>query len=185
MKLIRRPWIWFVRFRHRRGYGVHSPFAFDFINDVVYEKTPFYAYKALSHLHPWWVRWGGLYPLTCRRLLFRLGNYVHPHTMCILGDRPIEQAYLNQAVPAVQWVKDDPEFLFVAHEQMNKAHSFLSRMPEQGVMVLEGIHADSASRELWEQLKNAPHTGVTFDLYTYGILFFNPHLHKQHYIVNF
>ena len=44
---LKRPFIWLRRFRHRRGYGVHSPFAFDFITDVVYERTAYYKYKDL------------------------------------------------------------------------------------------------------------------------------------------
>ena len=35
---LKRGWVWLKRFRHRKGYGVHSPFAFDFITRVVYGK---------------------------------------------------------------------------------------------------------------------------------------------------
>ena len=118
MRLIRRPWVWFYRFRKRRGYGVHSPFAYSFLTSVVYERTAYYAYHDLNRLHPWWVRRGGLYPLTCRRLLFRLANYVHPQRICIMGDRPVERAYLTAAVPRAKWVEGDADFLFVAHEQL-------------------------------------------------------------------
>ena len=37
-KRIKKGWIWLKRFRHRKGYGVHSPFAFDFITRVIYGK---------------------------------------------------------------------------------------------------------------------------------------------------
>jgi len=37
-KVINRSWVWVKRFRHRKGYGVHSPFAFDFITRVIYGK---------------------------------------------------------------------------------------------------------------------------------------------------
>ena len=36
------------RFRYRCGYGVHSPFAFSLITDVIYEKMPYYAYDLLK-----------------------------------------------------------------------------------------------------------------------------------------
>ena len=42
---LKRPFIWLSRFRHRCGYGVHSPFAFNLITQVIYEYTPFYKYK--------------------------------------------------------------------------------------------------------------------------------------------
>ena len=37
---LKRGWVWLKRFRHRKGYGVHSPFAFDFITRVIYGKLP-------------------------------------------------------------------------------------------------------------------------------------------------
>lgn len=46
--LLKRPFIWLARFRHRCGYGVHSPFAFDLITNVIYERTPYYAYSSLE-----------------------------------------------------------------------------------------------------------------------------------------
>ena len=46
--LCKRPFIWLARFRHRCGYGVHSPFAFHLITGVIYEKTPYYKYAALQ-----------------------------------------------------------------------------------------------------------------------------------------
>lgn len=41
---------WIQRFRHSKGYGVHSPFAFDFITNVVYEKHWYYAFTDLEYL---------------------------------------------------------------------------------------------------------------------------------------
>ena len=37
---LKRPFIRLSRFRYRCGYGVHSPFAFSLITDVIYEKMP-------------------------------------------------------------------------------------------------------------------------------------------------
>ena len=45
---LKRPFIWLYRFRHRCGYGVHSPFAFNLITHVIYETTPYYKYKELA-----------------------------------------------------------------------------------------------------------------------------------------
>ncbi len=185
MKLIRHPWVWFLRFRHRRGYGVHSPFAFAFLSGVVYEHAAYYAYERLNKMHPWWVRWGGLYPLTCRRLLFRLANFAHPHTIRKLSGHPIERAYLAEAVPSAQWVSGVADLVFLPHESLSEAVSLVPQMPPCGMMVLEGIHANQASLECWQHLLSKPQVGVTFDLYTYGILFFDLNLTKQHYLVNF
>ena len=45
---LKRPFIWLYRFRHRCGYGVHSPFAFNLITHVIYETTPYYKYRELA-----------------------------------------------------------------------------------------------------------------------------------------
>ncbi len=35
-----RTFVWFIRFRHRKGYGVHSPFAFGYITRTIYAPLP-------------------------------------------------------------------------------------------------------------------------------------------------
>ena len=196
MKLIRRPWIWLSRFRQRRGYGVHSPFAFAFITGVVGERASYYAYAPLSHLHPWWVRWGKLYPMTCRRLLFRLANYAHPQTITTIGECPIERAYMKRAVPSAHWTETAKgaalknvctiaDFVFVTADKLVEAPAIAMHMRSSSMMVLEGIHRNASSLRLWHALQADQHTGITFDLYTYGVAFFDHARHKQHYLVNF
>ena len=102
MKLVRKPWIWVSRFRNRKGYGVHSPFAYSFIRGVVLETTPYYAYSELAQLHPWWVRWGRMYPLSCRQLLFRLANFAEPKTVVLLTEDEVAKKYVRAAVPRAE-----------------------------------------------------------------------------------
>ena len=185
MRLVRRPWIWLSRFRHRRGYGVHSPFAYTFIRDVALERSQYYAYDTLAKLHPWWVRWFGLYPLTCRRLLFRVANYVHPQAIRVIGGTDIENRYLQAAVPSATITDKAADFVYVSRNQQNEAQDIAASMPSNGVMVVEGIHADSKALNTWHQIQADDHTGISFDLYTYGIVFFDQSRHKQQYIVNF
>ncbi|BEG99800.1 class I SAM-dependent methyltransferase [Bacteroides sedimenti] len=45
---LNRIWIWLLRFRYRKGYGVHSPFAFDLITNVFYGEMPFYDFPFLK-----------------------------------------------------------------------------------------------------------------------------------------
>lgn len=43
---------YFRQAHHRGGYGIHSPYVFHWLNSVLYEKTPFYAFahlRALRH----------------------------------------------------------------------------------------------------------------------------------------
>lgn len=54
----------FQRFRHSRGFGVHSPFAFRFINEVLCEQLHYYDYDRL--------------PTAEMRLAYRLAAFLQP-----------------------------------------------------------------------------------------------------------
>ena len=41
------------------------------------------------------------------------------------------------------------------------------------------------NRKWWEQIVASESTGITFDLYDIGLVFFDKARYKQHYIVNF
>ena len=94
---------WFRRFRQRRGYGVHSPFAFEWITDVVYnQQAQYYAYAPLSQQHK---QWSGVLSIKDARLLFRMANHLRAKCILMVGqglDR--EKNYLQAARPSAQIV---------------------------------------------------------------------------------
>ena len=82
---LKRPFIWLYRFRHRCGYGVHSPFAFNLITHVIYESTAYYKYEELAKAQKQLElekdkRWK-YESKKVKRLLFRLVNYAQPETI--------------------------------------------------------------------------------------------------------
>ncbi len=186
--LLRRPWVWLRRIRHRRGYGIHSPFAYAFVRGVLLEPTPYYSYAPLSRMHTWPVRMLGLYPLTCRRLLFRLANYAHPHTYAIAGECPVERAYIRAAVPSATEVEagtGSVQLLFVGHSHAAAAREACRHMPADGMLIMEGIHHSEAARRTWQDIVDDTHATFTFDLYTYGIALFRPAHHMHRYTISF
>ena len=80
--MIHHPLIWLRRFRHRKGYGVHSPYAYNFLRDVIYESNHYYAYDEIEKK----VKgncWQRMVMRKRERLLFRLKNWC--------GERPFIQ----------------------------------------------------------------------------------------------
>ena len=77
IKAPRRTLRWLRRFRHRRGYGIHSPFAFGFVTGVVYEAGAYYAYAPLAQKWRGKLKGSPLRPKDLR-LLLRLANFQHP-----------------------------------------------------------------------------------------------------------
>ena len=133
MQKVTNPLIWLARFRHRKGYGVHSPFAFRFITDVIYESHPYYGYALLDRGLPLSMR------LRVRRglhLLLRIANHL----------QPCDEA--------------------------------LEHLGEHSVLLLDNLHLHR------DWFKSIPSV-VSFDLYDFGIAFFDKQYNKQYYKVNF
>lgn len=201
-----RPYIWFRRFRHRRGYGVHSPFAYDFIRQVIFQRASYYKYAELRVREREMARREGrqvLYEtLRVRRLLFRVVNYAHPATVVDFGTLSASALYLRAACVQADYMGASSlselfldagvpvDFLYL-HDYHHPAlveevlRVCLPRVTSVSVFVIEGIRYTRAMSSLWRRLCQLPEVAVTFDLYSLGILFFDHAKPKQDYIVNF
>lgn len=175
MQKVTNPIVWLARFRHRKGYGVHSPFAFRFITDVIYERHPYYAYGELDRALP--------LPMRLRRrrglhLLLRLANHLQPRTIVLPKDAWWEKRYLQggcrKASIHCQWPKEKVS-LCLLHEPSEEA---LQHIGEQSVLLLDNLHRH---REWFRSIPSV----VSFDLYDIGIAFFDKQYNKQYYKVNF
>lgn len=202
----KRPFIWLSRFRHRCGYGVHSPFAFDLITNVIYEKTPYYAYRTLAEeekrLPAVRRRRGRSESLKVKRLLFRLVNRTQPSAIIDAGRASSSSLYLQAARPGADYLyASDKSGLFLEQGvpvDFLYLHDFrnpdfveevfrvcLPRTTSQSVFVIEGIAYNKPMKRLWKRMQAEEGVGITFDLYDVGILFFDRTKIKQQYVVNF
>ena len=87
-------------------YGVHSPFAFSLITDVIYEKMPYYAYSSLKEEQKKRIRerWVDQRFSKVNRFLFRLVNRVQPDTIIEVGRPSSTALYLQSAKPSASYL---------------------------------------------------------------------------------
>lgn len=204
MRNLKQILIWLKRFRYRCGYGVHSPFAFDFITNVIYEKTPYYAYLDIENEAAGQARSvkEGSRSRCVNRLLFRLVNRVQPQTIIDGGKPGKTSSYLRAAKKAAEYIPlfsadiaelpsmSQADFLYINRPD---DLSFVERIFEYGVahaesntmIVIRGIYCSAEMKDFWKRAIANERVGITFDLYDIGILFFDRSKIKQHYIVNF
>lgn len=201
---LKRPFIWLSRFRYRCGYGVHSPFAFSLITDVIYEKMPYYAYHSLKKEQKKMIKEHGWSKGTQKvnRFLFRLVNRVQPSVIIEVGRPSITSLYLQSAKPSAEYLfasdlselfldADVPiDFLYLNDfrnpDLLNEVFQICARRTSvKSVFAIHGICYSKAMRSLWEELKVDGRVGITFDLYDVGLLFFDKTKIKQDYVVNF
>lgn len=203
---LKRPYIWIRRFRKRCGYGVHSPFAFDLITNVIYENTPYYAYRELATAR----KMAGKESPEMKtdslekvdRLLFRLVNRVQPNTIIEIGPYNVTSLYLKAGKTTANYfsfptlVRQDEmpvssvDFLYFNDyknpEWVEQSFDvWANHVQTNSLFVVNGIHYSKAMKSLWERLKSDDRVGITFDLYDVGLLFFDLSKIKQHYVVNF
>lgn len=174
MQKVTNPLIWLVRFRHRKGYGVHSPFAFRFITDVIYERHPYYAYKELDKVLPFSKRFRHRKGL---HLLLRLANHLQPSTITLPKDAWLEKRYLQSGCKSARILCGWPEqtSMCLLRKPDDEA---LQHLGEHSVLLLDNLHRHR------EWFKSIPSV-VSFDLYDFGIAFFDKQYNKQYYKVNF
>lgn len=175
MQKVTNPIVWLSRFRHRCGYGVHSPFAFRFITDVIYERHPYYAYRELDRELPLSMR---LRQRKGFHLLLRLANHLQPEIIVLPRDAWWEKRYLLSGCCSAniqcQWPVGEVSMCLL-REPSDEA---LNHLGQNSVLLLDNLHRH---RQWFRDLPSV----ISFDLYDLGIAFFDPQYNKQYYIVNF
>ena len=213
---------WLRRKRNSLGYGVQSPGDFYFVQHVLRETSPYYAYAALHRM----MRQISL-PDRCDevyRLLFRLANHVHPDVMIAVGSGPSaiamamacpqarcvaieraekrhdalhsllaeyphvelkngdEMALFRQVLPEVGTI----QLLHVAHTAYYRevVEAALPYVTPHTLFVIDDIRADKEKQAWWKSLRESRATGVSYDLGSMGLLFFDHSRYKETYWIN-
>lgn len=191
---IQRSLVWTRRFFHLGGNGVHSPFAYTFICEVIENTTPYYAYSDLR---------ADLKPLSLRqrkhaKLLFRLANWSQAQTTWL-------PATMQQYAPliargctrsTIHIYADASELApiaaapgasqFIIADLTTLPHELAqATLPEKSVIALFGIRRNTQARQRWQTIIHKQHGIISFDLYDLGLIVSRPTLNKQHYTVNY
>lgn len=134
---------WLARYRHSKGFGVHSPFAFRFITEVLGEKCPYYDYARLRDRR--------------QRLLYRIAVSLSPATYGVAGDA--DAAPVPMACPGAVLAAGTVDLLVAGCEAMPE--ELYPTLDGGGVVVVSGKNRplmDAAKARL-----DAIGHGMTFD----------------------
>ena len=176
----------------RGGHGVHSPFVFDLIATVIEERCYYYCYDSLGHER----KTRGIRDCFTERenqLFFRLANRFKPRTIYMTGsDLDLTRLYLTSHSTHVRCVEvydelDSDIDMIIWGRNVREIfdeeafEKILSHINDKSVMVVSGISTSRKSAEAWKRICASPRVTVTLDLYSLGIVFFNPKLHRKTY----
>lgn len=145
------------RMLHRRGFGIHSPWVYTLLRDVLFESLPYYTFAPLRQQFPGRTR----RQIAMDEQLFRLAHYASPVPVTIIG---------NVSPSTIEYIRQGAD---TSHHQ---AATAIER-----IIVVEDI---AANIDTWQQYIDDPAATATFDVEgRRGIAIYNPQLSKLHYKV--
>lgn len=242
--------------RHRQGFGIHSPYVFHLLNEVIFNKSQFYCYEQIESIrHQFKLNQQkikmndegqGHYEIRTvssivnqsvkspkdAQLLFRLINMNQSATILELGTAlGLTSLYLasaNSQASVVTMEADEQLCAFAKQlfeEQQKKNiqlicgkieqtlplyleeveqidfvffdanHTYeaimhyvtlcLPKIHSNTIFAIDDIHWSASMKKAWNELKKNSKVRLSIDLFSMGLLFFNPDLQKQDYVVAF
>ena len=103
---------WFKRWRSRKGFGIHSPYAFRFIKEVLAPDRS-YAYYAYSDIRKEVRQQNGCLPIDMALLVFRTVLELRPTSVCIRADNSFEllHSIVKKSGPNIQFTSGECDLL--------------------------------------------------------------------------
>lgn len=192
----------YYRFTAVNAHGLHSPFVFDFYNEVISPKKEFYFFK---RFRPLLTKYKNSISTENALFLYRWSVFYKPQSV-----------YLKKANLPVALALSTPSIskdlnVYALNDYSEKELNVLSSL---GVLVQEGANADmcffeqldtqslrniqqyscvvvfkphksKAKEGLWDEFCNSTHVSISIDLYQFGILLIDKNQAKQHFVVKF
>ena len=174
-----------VRFRHKRGYGVHSPFMFNLILNVIRDKEKQFTYPEILEQAD---------ILTSRerkvfRLLSRLIRYLKvKQVICLGSSAGILTEYLSEAYPEACIMANtsqpllQADFVYIGRNAKRYMSGNLD-FPDEEVypkyIVIADIYKHDLNGRLWSQYRDR--ATVSVDMMWYGLLFFDNRIQRGKY----
>lgn len=177
---------WVLRFRKRCGYGIHSPFAFQFVTGVVYEKGEYYAYRQLcKDCHS-----SRLLRIKDYKLLFRIANFQQASTFTVFPDKEadtfaFEALMLGKRMRYATYTGTGKvELIYAAENWESQFDKLISQLTEGGMLIVRNLRGRT-SRKAWKGFLMHQEAVVTFDLGDFGIVMNRSNLQHENYVINY
>ena len=190
----KRSMVFMRRFTHSRGFGIQSPSAYRFDREVINAHHPYHAYADLQHAFPHEDR----LTLKLARLYFRIAHATQARQWALCTHRnDVYRAFIEAGCRTTILVDGDEVgqvdklaaadvlVMTMEDDRWPMCEAFVSKAHECSMLIVEGIYASKRAKMRWRELVNDERTGVAFDLYNCGIIFFDHTKSKQVYIINF
>ena len=179
------------RFKGTSRHGLHSPFVYRLVDQVVYDfskKADYALVECTDKSRRAGVR------RKANRLLYRLVADYKPNNLALLGNVDgLTQQYLVKGCPRAElYISNIPRQLSVAIIATDEARNVIAyfndclpHVNEDTMLVFDSIYKNKAMRQAWQQIKDNPAVTVTVDLFWIGLVFFRKGQVREDFWIRF
>jgi hypothetical protein len=179
-----------------KGHGIHSPFVFKFIQEILNGKSPLTAIEnntpAVKQILDQ-IEAAVSAPLTPKNkiVIARLLQWLNPITTLVTGDKKQFDAETVMQANGTYEAVEKIDFVFIGEGQdgatiLQSVNRVMDKMHSNSWLILHGIHADSNMETVWNTLKEHSNIRLSIDLFTIGILFCRKEQKEQeHFIIRY
>lgn len=121
-------------------------------------------------------------------------------SLCEIAKDTFEQAYTNN-IRIVEGNIDDNLQAFIDNSPpidiafidanhryaptVSYFNTMLTKLHDQSCLIFDDIHWSEEMDKAWKEIRSHYRVSLSIDLYQMGLVFFNPDLRKQHYVLQF
>lgn len=166
----------------KNEHGVHSPFVFLLLTQGLYNRkiklpvADLSTYKGVNSKKS--------------RLLFKIVRYFSPKSILIVGDTTFEKEVMALANPKSTIDIESAIYNCIYFSSIGinpitteTIEQLILTIENDSFWILEDIHANAATKALWQTLQQNPKVTVTIDTYHFGLVFFRREQAKEHFII--
>lgn len=182
MNLVKTILSWLSRLGRCRGFGIQSPWAFSLVCEAVNTRRWNGLFADIETRLPQKTKW---HERKLCRLTVKLARHYN-FTQLAAGDG-VPECFTEYMRLAGTTIANEPTSIMavVGSADCNTTEKFVQNADSASVMLVYGIHTDKKAYDRWKKLQADERTGITFDVFYAGIAFFDHHIYKQHYIIEF
>ena len=182
------------------AHGLHSPFLFDFYNEVIAAKKEFYFFKQFRGLLSAYTKF---ISEADALFLYRWVAFYKPNSVFVASEN--FPASLALAVPSNQKILSVSSLCHFSNEELNifeglgvslseDYHADLIYLEEIDVFTKDIIlnykcvivtkpHQNKPKDDIWKELCSLKDISISIDLFQFGILLVDKKISKQHFVV--
>lgn len=146
----------------KNQHGVHSPFVYDYITKCLYQKT-------------------GLKLATTLKVSVKSINYFKYKSIFLVGDYRTSKETIKKKCSYITFVENNADILLATINELKGINLDLSKLPNDSMLLLDGIHKNKKNHDSWERLKTNNNVTVTIDMFYCGAVFFRKEQVKEHF----